>query len=257
MEFLNRVVVITGAAGVLGGVITEKFYQQGASLVLVDKDRKGLENLAAKLNLDEARCILVEADVRDENQVKQYVLKAVTHFGGIDVFINHAGILGSMAPVTQLSVEDINEVLQVNCIGVFLGLKYVIPVMQKQKRGVILNSASVLGFITAPCMTPYVMSKHAILGITKTAALEYANFGIRVNAICPGPIESPLLRQMERGIAPNDPELAKEQLKSMIAFGDYGTAEDVAELVLFLSSDRAKYITGNSYTLDGGFTLRN
>ncbi|SFJ67063.1 SDR family NAD(P)-dependent oxidoreductase [Thermoflavimicrobium dichotomicum] len=256
MEFTNRVVLITGAAGVTGRMIAEKFWKENAFLALVDIDIEGLNDLAAELHLDDERALLIQADVRDEKQVEDYVRKTKEYFDKIDIFVNHAGIEGKVAKIPQLSVEDFDEVYRVNVRGVFLGLKYVIPIMQEQNYGVIINTSSIMGIHGAPCLTPYVMSKHAIIGMTKTAALECADYHIRVNSICPGPIESRMMQSIEAGIVPENPQIARDLFTQMIPFKHYGSAEDLAELVLFLASNRAKYITGSYFVLDGGLSIK-
>ncbi|WP_168188753.1 SDR family NAD(P)-dependent oxidoreductase [Thermoflavimicrobium daqui] len=256
MEFRNRVVLITGAAGVTGRVITEKFLKEGALLALVDINREGLEELVNELNLDKTSSIWIHADVRNEKQVVKYVQETLDHFGKIDIFINHAGIEGKVAKISNLTVEDFDEVYRVNVRGAFLGLKYVIPVMQEQNYGVIINTSSIMGVQGAPCLTSYVMSKHAIIGMTRATSLECADYNIRVNSVCPGPIDSRMMQSIEEGIVPENPQVVRELFTQMIPFKHYGSTEDLAELMLFLSSNRAKYITGTYFLLDGGLSVR-
>jgi NAD(P)-dependent dehydrogenase (short-subunit alcohol dehydrogenase family) len=255
MEFYSRVVLITGAAGVTGKVITEKFWNEGAYLVLVDIDKEGLEDLAVTLNLTKDRALLVKGDVRKEEQVADFVKRTVEKFGRIDIFINHAGIEGKVSKIQDMHTDDFDEVYKVNVRGVFLGLKYVMPIMQEQQYGVIVNTSSIAGITGAPFLSPYVMSKHAIIGLSRVAALEGADFNVRVNSICPGPIESRMMKSIEKGILPDQPQYARELFTQRIPLKRYGDADDLADMILFLCSDRAKYITGSSFTIDGGSSI--
>lgn len=252
MRFSDKVVLITGAAGGIGIAAAKKFAEEGANLVLVDLKQEALDQAVSEVNLHQERYTTITADVSDEDMVKNYVQKALDKFGRIDVFFNNAGIEGKVAPITEQTSENFIKVLSVNVNGVFYGLKHVIRAMQNEKRGAIVNSASVAGLIGSPHLAPYIASKHAVVGLTKTAALEYADMGIRVNAICPSPIETRMMRSIEEGAAPGRGQEVKRQYEASIPLKRYGTAEEVADLVLFLSSDQASYITGNAYPIDGG-----
>src|SRR5690625_4504391 len=219
---------------------------------MVDLKEDMLAEAAKELGLSEDQHLLVEADVSKENQVENYVKRAKEKFGRIDVFFNNAGIEGKVYQIVDQPSENIENVMNVNVVGVLYGLKYVMREMIAQKSGSIINMSSVGGWMGSPGMAPYVASKHAVIGITKSAALEVAELGIRVNAVSPGPIETRMMRSIEEGQAPGQADAAKEAVKAAVPMKRYGMPEEVAELVLFLASDRASYITGSIYLVDGG-----
>lgn len=247
--------IITGGAGGIGKKTAEFFLNEGASVLLVDMNEDALKE--AKSNLDTfGKVHTVKADVTDESEVKNYVKHAVDHFGSIDIFFNNAGIEGSVGSMTEQTVEDFSKVLTVNTQGVFLGLKHVLPVMTKQESGSVINTSSVAGLVGFPGLSPYVASKHAIVGLTKTAALEVADSKVRVNSVHPAPVNTRMMRSIEKGANPDDPESEKETQTSAIPLARYGEPEDIANLVLFLASDDSKFITGAQYRVDGGMTAK-
>lgn len=252
MEFTDKVVIITGGAGGIGEETAKLFSREGASIILVDVEMPALSAAATRIGNDQM--LLVPADVSVEAQVNHYVKTALNEFGRIDIFVNNAGIEGKYGLITDLSGEDLDHVLDVNVKGVFYGLKHVVPAMIKQGYGSIINTSSVAGLIGSPGLGPYVASKHAVLGLTKTAALEYARHGIRVNAVCPGPINNRMMRSIEKGASPDKPEAVKEGFEQMIPLKRYGESAEVAELILFLASAHSSYITGSSLTIDGGLS---
>ncbi|QGT98699.1 Oxidoreductase, short-chain dehydrogenase/reductase family [Candidatus Syntrophocurvum alkaliphilum] len=254
MEFKNKVALVTGAAGGIGEETIRLLIERGAKVSLVDLQQKAIDDVVAKLNLKEGDYITATADVSNEAEVQSFVKKTKDTFGRIDFFFNNAGIEGEFGLIKDTKTENIDKVFNVNVKGVYYGLKYVIPIMLEQKYGSIVNNASVAGIIGSPGMAPYVGSKHAVIGITKSAALEVAEFGVRVNAVCPGPINNRMMRSIEEGWAPGAGEQVKEQLEAGIPMKRYGESEEVAELVLFLASDRSVYITGVYYSIDGGKT---
>lgn len=252
MELKDKVAVITGAASGIGKATAKLFADEGAKVVMVDLKEDMLAEAAKELGLSEDQHLLVEADVSKENQVENYVKRAKEKFGRIDVFFNNAGIEGKVYQIVDQPSENIENVMNVNVVGVLYGLKYVMREMIAQKSGSIINMSSVGGWMGSPGMAPYVASKHAVIGITKSAALEVAELGIRVNAVSPGPIETRMMRSIEEGQAPGQADAAKEAVKAAVPMKRYGMPEEVAELVLFLASDRASYITGSIYLVDGG-----
>lgn len=247
----NKVAVITGGSGGIGKVTAKHFLEAGAKVVLVDLSQEALDSTKAELDAL-GDVIVVQADVTKEEDVKKYVKEAVAAFGRIDVFFNNAGIEGKVQPITVVSLEDFAKVQHVNVFGVFLGLKHVIPVMTTQGGGSIINTSSVAGLGGTPGVAPYVTSKHAVIGLTKTAALEVAPANIRVNSIHPSPVNTRMMRSLEAGFAPDNAEAAKEQFAQGIPLGRYGEASDIANLVLFLASDDSAFITGAQYRIDGG-----
>ncbi|MDD4036288.1 MAG: SDR family NAD(P)-dependent oxidoreductase [Bacilli bacterium] len=250
--FKNKVVVITGATGGIGSTIVSMLAKDGAKLVLVDLSLAKLEKLSKDLGLTTDNYLLVEADVSKEEQVKKYVDKAVEKYGTIDAFINNAGVEGKVASIMETTSDNLDLVLNVNVKGVYYGLKYVMPVMIENKKGSIVNTSSVAGLMGSPGLAPYVASKHAVIGITKTAALEVAPFNVRVNAVCPGPVDNRMMESIEEGTLPGHGNDIRDEFRKIIPMGRYSTNEEVANLMLFLISDKAIGITGVSYRVDGG-----
>lgn len=255
MSFSGKVVLITGAAGGIGKATAKAFADEGAKLALVDLNQEALQRVADELHLTKNDYLLLPANVVVEEEVQNYVHKTKEKFGKIDVFFNNAGVEGKFAMIMDNTAENLDQVLNVKVKGTFYGLKHVLAIMILQKAGSIINSSSVAGLIGVPGLGPYVASNHAIIGLTKTAALECAGSGIRVNAICPAPVNTRMMRSIESGAAPDNPEAAKEQFSQLIPFGRYGEPEEVAQLVIFLASDRASFISGGSYTIDGCLTI--
>lgn len=256
MEFKEKVVLITGASGGIGKATVKLFAQEGAKLVLVGTSKDKLETVAKDLNLEEENYIIIPTNVAKEAEVAKYVEETVNRFGTIDVFFNNAGIEGKFQMISETTDDNLDEVLDINLKGVYYGLKYVMPVMMEKNKGSIINTASVAGFIGSPGMAPYVASKHAVLGITKTAALECAGTGVRVNAICPAPVNTRMMRSIEATINPDSPEDAKKLFAQMVPINRYAEPEEIAQLVLFLASDKSSYITGASYRIDGGMSAK-
>ncbi|MBS4196612.1 SDR family NAD(P)-dependent oxidoreductase [Lederbergia citri] len=247
MERLSgKVAVITGGAGGIGKVTAERFLKEGAKVVLVDLFEESLHK--AKEELDSfGEVLTVQADVSKESDVESYVKKAIEHFGKIDVFFNNAGIEGKVAPLVDQKMEDFDKVISVNVRGVFLGLKYVLPVMTKQGYGSVINTSSVAGLDGSPGVSPYIASKHAVVGLTKASAIEVANANVRVNSIHPSPVNTRMMRSLEEGL-----NVEQETLAQSIPLGRYGESSDIANLVLFLASDESAFITGVQYRVDGG-----
>lgn len=247
----NKVAIITGGAGGIGKVSAKRFLEEGAKVVLVDLFQESLDQTKAELDkLGEV--ITIQADVSQEEDVKNYVDKTVERFGKIDVFFNNAGIEGKVAPITEQKVEDLDKVLAVNVRGVFLGLKHVLAVMKEQRYGSVINTSSVAGLSGSPNVTPYIASKHAVVGLTKATAVEVAPYKVRVNSIHPSPVNTRMMRSLEEGFAPGQAEAAKADMEKSIPLGRYGESEDISNLVLFLASDESSFITGVQYRVDGG-----
>ncbi|MFD1706708.1 SDR family NAD(P)-dependent oxidoreductase [Siminovitchia sediminis] len=242
----GKVALITGGAGGIGKVTAERFLKEGAQVVLVDLVDESLQKAKEELN-SLGEVLTVQADVSKESDVENYVNKAVEHFGKIDVFFNNAGIEGKVAPLVDQKVEDFDKVISVNVRGVFLGLKYVLPVMTKQGHGSVINTSSVAGLNGSPGVSPYIASKHAVVGLTKAAAIEAAEANVRVNSIHPSPVNTRMMRSLEEGL-----NVEQETLAQSIPLGRYGESSDIANLVLFLASDESSFITGVQYRVDGG-----
>ncbi|HEX2941597.1 MAG TPA: glucose 1-dehydrogenase [Rhodopila sp.] len=254
MDFNGKVALITGGGNGIGRATAIGFVTRGAKVVVVDRDQAAGEATAGILRQQGGDAMFVPADVTRSADVQNYVKATLDKYGAIDCFYNNAGIEGSVAPTHQYDEEMFDRVIAINVKGVFLGLRHVLPVMIKQGRGAVVNTASVAGLVASPGMPAYVASKHAVIGLTKTAAGEVARAGVRVNAVCPGPIDTRMIHSLESMLNADDPASVGTRYQSNIPLGRYGTAEEVANLVLFLSSDLASNITGAQYVVDGGRT---
>ena len=248
----GRVAVVTGAAGVIGTATLRLLAERGARIVAVD--RKGADLAAAIKDLPaSAEALAVTADVTEEDDVREYVRASVDRFGTIDAFYNNAGIEGDIKPITEYPLESFRRVLDVNVTGVFLGMKHVLPVMLKQNKGSIINTASIAGLIGSPHIAVYSASKHAVIGLTKSAAWECTGTGVRVNCVCPGLIDSRMLSAIMQGRNGNAPP-PNDKMVERIPARRLGQASEVASIVAFLASDEASYVSGSAYTVDGGRT---
>ena len=255
-RFEGKVAVVTGAAGGIGREACLRFAAEGARVVAVDLAESDLGGVISAVNRLGSEAIATPADVTQSSQVKAYVDAAVARFGRIDAFFNNAGIEGWVGPSTDYPEEMFDRVMAVNVKGVWLGMKYVVPVMRKVGGGAIVNTASVAGLSGTPTIIAYGASKHAVIGLSKSGALEFGHDNIRVNAICPSPIETRMMRSLERGINADDPEAVHKMMAANIPLGRYGEPAEVASLVAFLCSDDAKFISGGVYTIDGGSRAR-
>jgi NAD(P)-dependent dehydrogenase (short-subunit alcohol dehydrogenase family) len=246
----GRVAVITGGSGGIGRAAAQRFVDEGAKVLLVDIDRHAL---ASAVNaIGEKNASWTCADVTSNDDTESYVKAAVERYGRIDIYLANAGIEGNIKPIPDYPLEMFDRVIAVNVRGVWLGLKHVIPVMAKGGGGRIVITSSTAGIHGYAGASAYVTSKHAVIGMMRTAALECAPLKIRVNTVNPAPIETRMMRSLEEQFAPGHPGQAKEQLQSTIPLGGYGQPEEVAEVMLFLASEQSRFCTGGIYMVDGG-----
>ena len=253
-DFTGRVAVVTGGAGDIGRAAAAAFTGAGASVVLVDVAAERLTDACAEIaEATGGDVMAVEADVRDAAGTRRYVDETLARFGRIDVLFNNAGIEGRPAALAECPEELFDEVMSINVRGVFLGLRHVLPVMLGARRGSIVNTASIASFVAHARRGPYSASKHAILGLTKAAAVEVAGTGVRVNAICPGPVDTRMSRTIASDLNPADPAAAFERVTARTPEGRYASPNEIASVVRFLASDAASYVNGAGWLIDGGF----
>jgi len=247
----EKVALITGGAAGIGLETARLFWSEGARVALVDLHDDDLSDAARDLgNPDDL--LTIAADVSSVEDCKRYVAQTVETFGRIDVFFNNAGIEGKVAPLADQKIEDFDRVIAVNVRGAFLGLQHVLPVMTGQKCGSVINMSSIAGLKGSPNVAPYITSKHAVVGLTRAAAIEVARHNVRVNSVHPSPVNTRMMRSLEEGFNPGHGDEVKQQLAETIPLGRYGESLDIANLVLFLASDDSAFITGAQYPVDGG-----
>ncbi|PTY37442.1 short chain dehydrogenase [Saccharospirillum sp. MSK14-1] len=251
MSDTSQVAIITGGASGLGQAVALKLADQGNQIVLVDINEDTGQATRTQLEKLGVEVLFVHADVSRAADVKRYVDTTVEHFGRIDLFFNNAGISGPGTPFVDNSIEQIDEVLNINLRGALYGLKYVLEVMLKQGAGTIVNMASSAGLVGIEGVGTYSATKHGMAGITKTIAVENAKQGIRINAVAPGATETPLIKAYRQAhpdiVARNEAAIPQQR---------FGSPEEVAELVAFLFSDAAPHINGTVIPIDGGFTAQ-
>ena len=250
----DRVAIVTGAAGGIGRATALRLAAEGARIVASDLKDAPLDETARAVEQAGGEIVGVEHDVTRADHWQRVVSEATARFGGVDLLVNNAGIEGAIAPIEQSPEDVFDRVMAVNVKGVFLGLKSVLPALTARGGGAVVNVASVAGLLGDPNIAPYVASKHAVIGLTRSAALGAAAQKVRVNAVCPSPIETRMMRALEAGMSPADPDAVKTLLGQRIPLGRYGTPDEVAALIAFLCSDDARFITGSIYTIDGGMT---
>jgi NAD(P)-dependent dehydrogenase (short-subunit alcohol dehydrogenase family) len=251
----GKVAVITGGAGGIGRAAAKLFTEEGAKVLLVDVNQAALQDAVQTLGSNVASYTV--ADTTQPAQVQHFVNTAVERYGGIDIFLANAGIEGVLQPITDYPIEVFDQVMAVNVRAVWLGLKYVIPVMRARGGGSIVITSSTAGIRGGQGLSPYTSSKHAVIGLMRAATLECAPLGIRVNTVNPAPIETRMMRSLEEmrtsaagGAA--TVEQIKQGFASRIPLKRYGAPEEVARLMLFLASDESSFCTGGVYMVDGG-----
>ncbi|WP_338698069.1 glucose 1-dehydrogenase [Bradyrhizobium sp. 26S5] len=244
-DFAGQVALVTGASSGMGAATARAFAEAGAAVVLVDRSEEKLNAVAGELTSAGAKAIAIVGDVSDERLAKTAVDRAVAQFGRLDMAYNNAGILGPMCPMSEETGDGYDDVQQVNPRGVWTFMKHELLQMKRQRSGAIVNCSSLGGLVGLPGRAAYHASKHGVIGLTKSAALDVAAEGIRVNAICPGCIETPMGDAI-------DPDAMKEFLKQQ-PIGRMGKPDEVAATVLWLCSPAASLILGVALPVDGGF----
>lgn len=250
----GKVALVTGGGSGIGKATAIIFAREGAKVMVADLNGEAAEQVKEEIIARGGEAVAVQADVSKEADARAMVEATVDAFGTLDVAFNNAGIEGLISPTHEYPVRDWQRIIDINLTGVWLGMRYQIPVMRENGGGAIVNTASILGLVAFENTPGYTAAKHGVIGLTKTAALENAKHGIRVNAVCPGFIETPLV--MERGVqAGRDPEVY-EELKRLHPMGRLGQSVEIAEAVAWLSSNAASFVTGAALAVDGGYTAR-
>lgn len=244
----NKVAIITGGAGSIGKITARLFLDEGAKVMLVDLKEDELKKVQTELK--SAHVKICMADVTKSSDVQHYVNETVKQFGKIDVFFNNAGIEGSVKPIVDYPEDVFDKVIAVNVKGIWLGNKYILTHMKN--GGSIIMTSSVAGLLGFANLSAYVTSKHAVVGIMRTSAIEAAPLNIRVNSVHPAPVNNRMMRSIEEGASAGHAEEVKKQFESSIPLGRYAEPIEIAQLVLFLASDDSKYITGTTQVIDGG-----
>lgn len=257
-RFVNKVVIITGGAGGIGLATAIRLAAEGAKIALVDITEEGLETAEAAIlaKVPGAEVITCVADVSNEEHVKAYVKDTLDTFGSIDGFFNNAGIDGKRFPLPEYTPEEFERVMSINSTGVFLGLKHVLEHMDKQGSGAIVNTASIGGIRGWSSQYGYIASKHAVVGMTRAAAAEFAGKGVQINAVAPGGIKTPMAADAMEMLNPEDPAAAEREFTSRIPARRMGMPEEVAGAVAFLLSEDASFINGQILLVDGGQTCQ-
>lgn len=252
----ERVVLVTGAAGGIGLATVERFARDGATIVATDLAEAPTGEAVAAATRAGGEAVAMDHDVSDPEAWRRVVDATLDRFGRLDVCVNNAGIEGPVRPWAEYPLGAFRKVLEVNVVGVFLGIQATAPVMAAAGSGSILNVASVAGLGGSPGIPAYIASKHAVLGLTKTAAMEFGPQGLRVNAVCPAPIETRMMRSLEEGMSPDDPTAVHDMIAGQNPMGRYGEPAEVADVLAWLASDAAGYVNGVALPIDGGARAR-
>lgn len=251
-QFNGKVALVTGGSSGIGRATGLAFAREGAKVVLADIDTAGGEETLRLIKEAGGEAVFVKADVSQATDIKSIVDTAIQTYDRLDIAHNNAGIDGEFASIVANTEENFDHVIGVNLKSVWLGMKYEIPEMRKRGGGAIVNTSSVAGLVAFRTMGPYVASKHGVIGLTKTAALEYSNYSIRVNAVCPGAVRTPMIDAFIN----NDPQ-TEANMSALQPIGRMGRAEEVANLIIWLCSDAAAFITGAAIAIDGGIVAQS
>ncbi|MBD1865708.1 SDR family oxidoreductase [Oculatella sp. FACHB-28] len=247
MMLKDKVALVTGGTSGIGRATAIAFGAAGAKVVFSGRREVEGEETAALIRDTGAECLFVRSDISDEAEVQALVDKTIATYGRLDCAFNNAGIEPPLKPLHEQSIEDFDKLMSINVRGLFLCMRYEIQQMLNQGSGVIINNSSMGGLIAFPGISPYIASKHAVMGLTRSAALDYAKQGIRINAVNPGLIATAMMDRLRSG--------STDDVGSTVPMGRMGQAAEIAQAVVFLCSDAASYITGQPLVIDGGYTV--
>ena len=238
----GKTAIVTGAASGIGKSTALLFAEEGAKIVVADLNVEGGNEVVKEIESKGGEAIFVKVDTSNPEDAKKCVEQAVAKFGKLDIAVNNAGIVGPMQPVGEFDIEGWNKVIAINLSGVFYGIRYQIPAMLKNGGGSIVNLSSIAGSVAVPGIAAYVSAKHGVIGLTKTAALDHSKNGIRINAVGPGYVDTPMISDFDH-----------EEAKKLHPIGRLAKPEEVAQLILWLASDQSSFVTGAYYPVDGGY----
>ena len=251
-DFKDKVAVITGGAGGIGRAAGELFVREGADVLLVDVSEDALSEALRSIGSNRVSSFV--ADVTSKADNLAMIAAAEKRYGGVDILLANAGIEGDVRRIVDYDEARFDQVMSVNVKGVFLGLQAAVPALDKRGGGSIVITSSVAGVKGSGGIAPYCASKHAVIGLMRSAAQEYAAQNIRVNTVNPSPVETRMMRSLEAGMAPDDSERAKARVAASIPLRRYGEPEEIAKVMLFLASDASSWVTGAVQMVDGGMT---
>jgi len=251
MDVTNRAAVVTGAASGIGRAIALELGEGGARVVLVDRDAEGLYETLTLLSEAGSTSVVHVGDISTGEGVRGAIELATSSFGRLDILVNNAAIVLPSRPIFECSEEDYDRLMAINLRSVFLGLRYGLPVMIEQHSGSVINTGSAACFFGAAGAAPYHASKHGVLGLTRSAAAEVGRLGVRVNAVCPGPVDTPMNRSFDASFRATG-EAAGLHNDAVSPLGRAGEPKELAVVVRFLASDAASYVNGSAWPVDGG-----
>lgn len=244
-SFENKVVIVTGASSGIGLATAKAFAREGAKVVISDINEQAGQETVKSIENESGEATFIKCDVSSEEDVKNLVDMTIQKYGRLDCAYNNAGIEGTPSSTTECSVSNWDKTINTNLKGVWLCMKYEIPAMLKNGKGSIVNCSSIAGLVGFETIPAYVASKHGVIGLTETASLEFAKQNIRVNAVCPGVIDTPMLERFTQG--------NEEQMAQQDPMGRVGRPEEIADSVLWLCSEKSSYVTGQAIAIDGGW----
>jgi 3-oxoacyl-[acyl-carrier protein] reductase len=250
MKLANKVAIITGAGSGMGKTAAKLFAAEGAKMAAADITEGAVKETVAEITKAGGEALAIRADVSKAADVERMVDEAIAKFGALDIMYNNAGIEGDSAFLSNMTEEQFDRVIAINLRGVFLGMKFALPHMMKARSGSIINTASIAALVAIKGSTAYAAAKAGVIAMTRVAALEYGRYNIRVNAICPGAIETPMAERVRAGVTPNPAAIKRISLLERMA-----RPEEIAKVALFLASDDASFATGAPFIIDGGWTV--